>query len=125
MTNREIFNQLMSAIGNVYGACGLMANMEAESGMKPTNVQNSYEKKIGMNDATYTQAVDKGTYTRFATDCVGYGFYRANDPEPRKKKETDESGKANAEPDPEVVKQILGDPDMLQLLMKLSKTLGK
>ncbi len=52
-------------------------------------------------------------------------FYRANDPEPRKKKETDESGKANAEPDPEVVKQILGDPDMLQLLMKLSKTLGK
>ena len=52
-------------------------------------------------------------------------FYRANDPEPRKKKETNESAKANAEPDPEVVKQILCDPDMLQLLMKLSKTLGK
>ena len=52
-------------------------------------------------------------------------FYRANDPEPRKKEETNESAKANAQPDPEVIKQILGDPDMLQLLMKLSKTLGK
>ena len=52
-------------------------------------------------------------------------FYRANDPEPRKKEKTNGPAKANAEPDPEVVKQILGDPDMLQLLMKLSKTLGK
>ena len=52
-------------------------------------------------------------------------FYRTNDSEPRKKEEANESAKANTEPDPEVVKQILGDPDMLQLLMKLSKTLGK
>ena len=52
-------------------------------------------------------------------------FYRANDPEPRKKEESKEPEGASTEPNPEVVKQILSDPDMLQLLMKLSKTLGK
>ena len=52
-------------------------------------------------------------------------FYRANNPESRKKEDANESANANTEPNPEVVKQILSDPDMLQLLMKLSKTLGK
>ena len=52
-------------------------------------------------------------------------FYRASGSDPRKKEGTKESANTNTEPDPEVVKQILSDPDMLQLLMKLSKTLGK
>ena len=51
-------------------------------------------------------------------------FYRASGSDPRKKEGTKESANTNTEPDPEVVKQILSDPDMLQLLMKLSKTLG-
>ena len=38
---------------------------------------------------------------------------------------TDKLFSLTSEDYPEVVKQILGDPDMLQLLMKLSKTLGK
>lgn len=74
MTNREIFTKLMSAIGNAYGVYGLMANIKAESGMKSTNVQNSYEAKIKMNDIAYTQAVDNGSYTAFVTDSVGYGY---------------------------------------------------
>jgi len=74
MNNREIFDKLMDTIGNAYGVCGLMGNIKAESGMKSTNVQNSYEKKLGMNDVTYTQAVDNGSYKAFATDRAGYGF---------------------------------------------------
>lgn len=74
MTNKSIYEKLMTVICNPYGVCGLMGNIRAESGMKSTNIQNSYEKKLGMNDADYTQAVDNGTYTAFATDRVGYGL---------------------------------------------------
>lgn len=64
----------MTTICNPYGVCGLMGNIRAESGMKSINIQNSYEARLGMNDVSYTQAVDNGTYTAFATDRVGYGF---------------------------------------------------
>ena len=74
MTNKSIYEKLMTVICNPYGVCGLMGNIRAESGMKSTNIQNSYEKKLGMNDASYTQAVDNGTYTNFVFDRVGYGF---------------------------------------------------
>ena len=36
---------------NDYGIAGLMGNLYAESGFKPTNLQNTYEKKLGMTDA--------------------------------------------------------------------------
>lgn len=74
MTNKSIYEKLMSVICNPYGVCGLMGNIRAESGMKSTNIQNSYEKRLGMNDASYTQAVDNGTYQAFASDRVGYGY---------------------------------------------------
>lgn len=74
MTNKEIYNKLMNAIGNAYGVCGLMGNIKAESGMRSNNMQNSYEAKLGMNDVTYTQAVDNGTYQNFPFDRVGYGY---------------------------------------------------
>ena len=51
-----------------------MGNLEAESAMTPTNLQNSYESKLGMNDAEYTASVDAGVYTNFATDAAGYGL---------------------------------------------------
>ena len=40
------------------GACGAMGNIRAESGAIANNLQNSYEKKLGYTDATYTAAVD-------------------------------------------------------------------
>lgn len=46
----------------------------AESGLVPNNLQNSYEKKLGFTDATYTAAVDNGSYTNFVKDSVGYGL---------------------------------------------------
>lgn len=57
-----------------YAAAGIYANLQAESGLKPTNLQNSYEKKLGMDDASYTAAVDSGAYTNFVKDSAGYGL---------------------------------------------------
>jgi hypothetical protein len=35
-----------------------MGNLYAESGLKPINLQNTYEKSLGYTDAEYTAAVD-------------------------------------------------------------------
>lgn len=56
------------------GVAGLMGNLYAESGLRPTNLQQTYEKKLGMTDAEYTAAVDAGTYTNFVRDSAGYGL---------------------------------------------------
>ena len=59
---------------NDYGVAGLMGNLYAESGLRPCNLQNTYEKSLGMTDAEYTAAVDAGTYTNFVNDKAGYGL---------------------------------------------------
>ena len=59
---------------NRYGAAGLMGNLYAESALNPRNLQNTYEKKLGMTDDEYTRAVDDGTYKDFCTDRAGYGL---------------------------------------------------
>ena len=51
-----------------------MGNLYAESGLKPGNLQNSYEKSLGMNDAQYVAAVDSGAYTNFVKDSAGFGL---------------------------------------------------
>ena len=55
-------------------AAGLMGNLSAESGLKPDNLQNSYENTLHMTDASYTAAVDNGNYTNFVRDSAGYGL---------------------------------------------------
>ena len=69
-----IWEFLFAKLGNAYGTAGLMGNLFAESGLKPTNLQNTYEKKLDYTDATYTAAVDDGTYDNFVKDCAGYGL---------------------------------------------------
>ena len=56
------------------GAAGLMGNLYAESGLRPNNLQNSYEKTLGYTDAAYTEAVDSGVYVNFTGDSAGYGL---------------------------------------------------
>lgn len=74
-TNEEkIWNYLYSKLGNAYGVAGIMGNIQAECGLKPNNLQNSYEKKLGMTDDEYTAAVDNGSYTNFVYDKAGYGI---------------------------------------------------
>ncbi len=70
----KIWNYLTAAGLTAHGAAGLMGNLYAESGLRPNNVQNCYEKKLGVTDASYTAAVDSGAYQFFATDQAGYGL---------------------------------------------------
>lgn len=53
---------------------GFMGNLQAESALKPKNLQNSYEKLLHFTDDTYTNAVDNGTYMNFVGDKAGYGL---------------------------------------------------
>ena len=57
-----------------FATFGLMGNLQAESGLNPKNMENSYEKKLGFTDDTYTAAVDNGAYLNFTTDRCGYGL---------------------------------------------------
>ena len=73
-TPEKIWNFLKSKGLSSCGAAGLMGNLYAESGLNPQNLQNSYEKKLGHTDASYTAAVDNGSYGNFARDGAGYGL---------------------------------------------------
>lgn len=86
VTNEErIWNLLSqkvknsSGATNPYGVAGIMGNLMAESGLKPKNLQNSFERKLTNRSGTeadnyYTAAVDNGTYTNFVRDGAGYGL---------------------------------------------------
>ena len=74
-TNEEkIWNYLYDKLGNPYGVAGIMGNMYAESALNPKNLQNTYEKKLGYTDESYTAAIDNGSYTNFVKDSAGYGL---------------------------------------------------
>lgn len=68
----KIWKYLFDRIGNAYGVAGLMGNMQAESAFYANNLQNTYNKKWGIDDITYTNEVDAGT--RKFIDGAGYGL---------------------------------------------------
>lgn len=70
----QIWNYLIAAIKNPFGVAGLMGNLYAESALNPQNLQNTYEKKLGFTDASYTKAVDSDKYHNFVRDSAGYGL---------------------------------------------------
>lgn len=74
MTESDIFKYFIGAGLTPEGAAAVMGNLMAESGLKSTNLQNSFEKKLGMNDEQYTAAVDSGMYANFVRDGAGYGL---------------------------------------------------
>ena len=71
---KKVWDFLYGKIGNAYGVAGLMGNLYAESGIRSNNLQNTYEKKLGLTDAEYTAKVDDGSYTNFVKDSAGYGI---------------------------------------------------
>ena len=73
-TEEKIWSYLKAQGLTDAGAAGLMGNLYAESGLRPNNLQNSYEGKLGMTDAEYTERVDSGSYTNFVRDSAGYGL---------------------------------------------------
>ncbi len=79
-TDEKIWNYLKAQGLNDFGVAGLMGNLQAESGLRPTNLQNSFENApaktggVGYTDSSYTAAVDSGAYTGFVADRAGYGL---------------------------------------------------
>ena len=74
---KAIWDRLYAEIQNPYGVAGVMGNFKAESNLRANNLQNSYEKSLGMTDEQYTAAVDNGSYANFVHDSAGYGLYQA------------------------------------------------
>ena len=71
--SQQIWNFLKQYF-NDYGVAGLMGNLDAESGLRSNNLQDTYSREFGLTDAQYTAAVDNGTYTKFVNDQAGYGL---------------------------------------------------
>lgn len=74
MSEQIIWNFLKKEGFNNYGIAGLMGNLNAESGLRPNNLQDSYSRSLGLSDVEYTKRVDNGTYTNFVKDSAGYGL---------------------------------------------------
>ena len=79
-TAEKLYNKYVAAGMTPAGAAGSLGNQDKESGLIPTNLQNSYEGKLGMRDAEYTEMVDNGTYKNFGSDRAGYGIAQWTDP---------------------------------------------
>ena len=73
-TAKTIWDFLTGKGLNAFAVAGIMGNLNAESALNPKNLQQTYEKKLGYTDASYTEAVDKGTYGNFVKDSAGYGL---------------------------------------------------
>lgn len=76
MSKVTLYQCFKKAGMNDYGACGLLANIQAESNFKANNLQNTGNRKLNMTDEEYTKAIDNGTYTReqFRKDGQGFGL---------------------------------------------------
>lgn len=73
-TEKTIWNYLSEKGLNDFAVAGIMGNLFAESGLDSRNLQNTFEKRLGMTDEQYTAAVDNGSYTNFVRDSAGYGL---------------------------------------------------
>lgn len=74
MSALNIYDRLRSYGLSHAGACAMLGNFEAESALRANNLQNNYEKKLGMMDTMYTMCVDLGQYDGFINDQAGYGL---------------------------------------------------
>lgn len=70
----EIFSACMQAGFTKEAACALLANLQAESALKPNNLEDTKNRSLGMSDEEYTEAVDNGSYRNFVNDAGGYGL---------------------------------------------------
>lgn len=68
MSAQTIYEQLRRAGMSAAGACGMLGNMQAESGLRSNNAQDSY----GQPDEEYTARVDAGLVD--FNDNIGYGL---------------------------------------------------
>lgn len=70
MDNKSLYETFIEAGMSPEGACALMGNLQAESGLRANNAQNGRSR---LTDEEYTQAADEGTID-FVHDSIGYGL---------------------------------------------------
>lgn len=68
MSAQTIYTRLVQAGMTPEGACAMLGNMQAESGLRSNNVQDGY----GYTDEGYTAKVDSGQLNFI--DSIGYGL---------------------------------------------------
>ena len=71
---KRIWDFLKAEGFNDFGVAGLMGNLDAESGLRPNNLQDTFSKKFNLSDTEYTLKVDNGSYKNFVKDEAGYGL---------------------------------------------------
>ena len=71
--DKQIWDYLLKHINNEYGVAGLCGNIKAESNYRSNNLQNTYEKKFGMTDDEFTNAVDEGRFD-FCQKSPSFGY---------------------------------------------------
>ena len=81
MTNKEIYNQFRDAGLTAEGACAVLGNMAAESGMKPNIAQRGMTT---LSDEAYTASADNAIID-FVHDGVGYGLCQWTHPDRKRK----------------------------------------
>lgn len=74
MSSKIIWDFLKKEGFSDFGVAGLMGNLDAESALRPNNLQDTYSREFKLSDAEYTAKVDNGTYTDFVHDEAGYGL---------------------------------------------------
>lgn len=74
MIEKDIWDFFIEKLHNPYGVAALMGNLYVESKLKPTYLQSSYAKNLGMSGEEYTKAVDDRSYKDFIIDKAGYGL---------------------------------------------------
>ena len=72
MNESRIWGFLIDKIGNPFGAAGMMGNLMAESGLNPINLQNTFERKLGYTDETYSGSRARASAT-LISNWMSYG----------------------------------------------------
>ena len=72
---RQVYDILINSGISHAGACGILANAQAESDLRSNNMENYYNKKFGVTDEEYTQLSDL-EQVDFVNDAVGYGLWQ-------------------------------------------------
>ena len=75
MENSKIIWDFLKAKGmSDIATAGILGNINCESALQPNNLQDSYQRSLGMSDEEYTRKTDSGEYSNFVHDTAGYGL---------------------------------------------------
>ena len=99
MSEQEISAKCLSLGMTPAGAAGCVANIMAESAGRSDNLQDCYNKSLGVSDAEYVRQVDAGT--RNFRDNAGFGYcqWTSGDRKAALKSYLDGHGKSIADSD--------------------------